>query len=927
MYSRNNAKLPLLLTATLLVASSALARESNLQCQDLDIRSNISNSIISQSSPIESKRSNWSETANTATTELEDDVSGETAAELEDDKDADNVAKNAQLINLFNGRLPDYLRKELIVDETHKAPIINLNETDNFRTYLYNLDAFQDKSPLWEVGISGLYAQLHGCEYNFMYMHRYENFKQLNLAAGPEVNQETCLRQLTDLNNRLSTEATKRYSSKDIRLHQLLDTFGRSASGLLTGNVFWEGMYSQCVRLKMDYNYEDKSKLHGMHYCVAQVRHLQWPRAAIDSEVVSIRLGVCLPKSCDSLSYKNKYDLVKDLFSFNLRSMDRNQFYLNNIYCLPDEDSPARSVWNSTPSAVAVSAAALWIGFLVYATIRYEIAKRSHTAKTDTATTCEDGSTCAPCEQKASRMQQLYRSLSLTHNASKLFTTDAKSSLMDIVKKENGKPTNGEDAVREGVDAEKEDNIVDLSALEGIKVIAMCYVIMGHTLMCVISGLIDGREIVNNSAFLLANMVPAFSVNSFFGITGILTSYLLFKQNKSISFMDRPLKWVAFILFRYLRIMPLYLLAVAYSKLIAKYTNSGPIWDYGTSGLSQRRICEQESWLWTLLYGANFKKPLDHCIPGGWYLANDFQFFIVTPIFLIVLQKSPKWGKRLLFSGMIGGYLASFMSLYVSEVEDFIPIARFEPHGFKTYITNLHYNYTRPYYRIPAYLCGLFVGYLMHEFEQRKLEYRKNQKRNNTAAQVDLNGNQEQEQEPDWPEPFKKYTAPIVAVLLFPLCIQSIIATHLNFTKTTARLTSSFMIPFSHLEFAALISTYILLISTTKESGLLKTILSSSAWKPLSRLSLCAVLINVEVILYLVQGSVSLAPLTTQHLISTIVLSIISTYLASIFVCLLFEAPLRALLNHLLRFAMHKMKSSNKGQSQCPQETLEKKID
>lgn len=949
MYRQTSANLIVksisLVAIILVVTCSALKTAS--KCQDLDIRSKLNPRTNAQSNSLKcnqieylTRQINLPDSINGSDTSSED-VSDNYEADpssAEDDIELDEVTRNAQLLSLFNGKLPDFLKKSLFdINGTaltnSDAPSTSLEKMDNVRTYLYNLEGFQGRSTLWEVGLSGMYAQVHGCEYSYMYMHRYENYAQLKQAAGPDVNQKTCISQLTDLRDRMKAELSLRYSSKDIRLHQLLDTFGRPPAGLLMGNIFWEGMYSECLRLKMDYTYEkDSSKLHGMRYCVLQGRHKSWPKDNIDREVVSIRAGICLPKSCDSLNYRNKYALIKELFESNMRQMDKDEIYLSNLYCLPDEDSPLRSIWHSKTTVLTLAAGAIWIGFLVYATLQYERAKRAAKIESspkevvDRAIAPEKSSTSAPSERGKSKMLQVFRALSIIENANSLFSTDVKSSLMEVGKEPKLESETSDDQQVEAGDKNDEKlEFVDLKALEGIKVISMCYVITGHVLMCVSSGLIDGRQIVNNPVFFLANMVPAFSVNSFFAITGILTSYLMFKQNKSMSFIKQPSKWVAFILFRYIRIMPMYLLAVMYSKFVAKYTSSGPIWDYGTSGLSQRRICEQESWLWTLLYGANFKKPLDHCIPGGWYLANDFQFFLVTPIFLMILQRSAKWGKRLLILTMSAGFLASMASILRSDVDDFIPIARFEPHGFKTYVTNLHYNYTRPYYRIPAYLCGLFVGYLMYEFEQRKLEYHRNLRMRKKTFGLGENESaiekqpQEDIQEPDWPEAFKN-SPPVILVLVSLLCGTPFIALQLNFNKTSARIMTSFITPFYHVIFAVYTSAYILLISTTKEKGLLKRVLSAPQWKPFSRLCLCAVLINVEVILYIVQGRVSLHPLTTQYLLSINLLSIIATYMAAIVVCLLFEAPLRATLNHLLRIALHRTKNSDKVQEQVLQE-------
>lgn len=808
---------------------------------------------------------------------------------------------NEQITSSFNGRVPEFLSEWLRKDTDY------FEKTDVVRTYLYNLEKFHQKNSIAQIGLAGLYVQIHSSEYSFMYMHRYESYHDLKQAAGPQVDQETCIRQMTDLKQRIQVATEQRYDSKDVQLHQLMDTYGRNPAGLLQGNLFWEGLYSECNRLKLSYSYENWFKLHDTRYCVVKFRASTWPDH-VDNEIVALRFGACLPRACDSLNYKNKHDLLIDLYNFNARSIDVGAAKVIGLYCLPDEQSPMRSIWSSKSSALTLVLGACWIGLLVYATIRH---RRSQNA--------------GHPSESADRMMEVYKSLSITNNLTLLFDTAATSSLVqagnqlkDTVMAKRRRESDGTAATNQVKftsarhDEESVVKVIDLRVIEALKTIAMSYVIFAHTLMCSTSGMLDGRQITNNPLFFFGNMIPAFSVNTFFGITGLLTCYLMFKQNDAYPFMTQPTKWIAFIIYRYLRIMPVYLIAVLYSKNIAKYTNYGPIWDYGTSSLSQRRICEEESWLWTLLFGANFKKPLEHCIPGAWYLANDMQFFLVTPIFLIFLHRSPKWGKRFLGLCIVGLYVASMVNIFQSDVDDFIPIALFNPHGFKTYVTNLHYNYTRPYYRIPAYLFGLYIGYVLYNFEKDKLRYFELKKRKEQASTDQQLVEDDVGEEPDFPEAFKTYCTPVSVVLVFLCCMTPIIASYLPFNKMGARIMVSFICPSYHLAFSIVICLYIMASSTTKQRNVVTKLLSLPQWKPLSRLSLCVLLINVEVVIYIIQGRKALHALSMHYMLSITILILMGSYLAGTILCILFEAPLRAALNHVLRYALFKMRQSLK---------------
>lgn len=800
--------------------------------------------------------------------------------------------------------------------------------------FFHRHDELSGKFTIADFGLMGLVAKLHASVYNDAFAHNYDSFTELKLAAGPQVDQELCLKQLRHLNARARQQEVDKYRSKDVNLYQLLDTFGHISSGLLLGNAFFEGMYHECTRLKID----TPDGRTPTRYCLATVKHIDWPK--VDRyDIVNLKMAVCLPRACDSLNYKNKYELVMGLVSYQLRRVELGQGKVNKLYCLPSEDSPLRSISRAPSSLVTLVGLVCWILVQVYATVKYERRTRQQEKQSDGLQCPRFGLTNGLSLDKAGtvgsverdtrgyQMMKIYKVLSISNNLRLLFDTTKKSSLLETGRKLDDATTGPQDR-RAEMEAHKETNkaasishesasgsesaenvapdtrrrVVDLRCIEGIKVISMVYVIMGHVLMCTSSIITNGRELTDNSSvsFFVANLVPAFAVNSFFTITGLLTSYLTFKQNQSHSFITSPAKWLAFIIYRYLRLMPMYALIVLYTKTLAKFAGSGPLWDYGTSALAQRRACEQESWLWTLLFAANFKPPLQHCIPSAWYLANDFQFFIVTPVFLALLHRRPRLGQRILRACALLAYLLGVYSILVSDVDDLRPIARFSPHAFKTYISHFSSNYTRPYYRIPAYLIGLLIGYRLHVFETAKLEFGKGRPKSGSEPRG----------EPDWPVAFKRYAMPLCVTLIALCCITPVIGSRLPFNKLAAKIMVALVNNSYHVMFSLAVGLYILLATTGHGEPHLNWLLSAPFWKPLARLSLCAVLINVEVINYIVQSNTRLQYLTNQYQLSMNLLCISATYLASIVVCVLFEAPVRTTLNSLLAISVTSLAGS-----------------
>lgn len=912
--------------------------------------------------------------------------------------------------------------------------------------FFYQHDDLDQKFKLHEFCYMAMIAKHLSMVYTDVLIHRYDTYEDLKAASGPQVDQETCLTQLNYMVNKTENLARDKFSSRDLNMFQLLDTYGRIPPGVLVGSAAWLGQYDECIRLQI--NGPDGVERWPTRYCLASMKLNAWPETGAMSDELVVKAAVCLPKACDSTNYKNKYDLIRLLFEFNSRVVDKGELYTHSLYCLPDEDSPLRSISQSPKSLATACGFGIWIAILVYATIKYELYKleRARLRRAEKLAQGRTGSPDSRCvspleetkavgltmgfevksadnqssdsaglikQKHSSRHIKIYKSLSIINNLKLLFNTTKTSGLMEkaeTIKAEKSDIDTSQTADQYVESLLAKEPIVDLRPLEGIKVICMAYVIMGHVLMCLTMVIKNGRDLAASTSpsFFIANLVPAFAVNSFFTITGLLTSYLLFKQNKSHSLFGSPAKWLAFMLYRYLRIMPMYIIVVLYCKFLARYMGSGPIWDYGTSKTGQRNLCENESWVWTLLFGANFKPPLDHCIPSAWYLANDFQFFVVTPIFLYMLHRKPELGQLILKAGIVGGYVAGFMSIMASGVDDLRPVARFMPHGFKTYVSNLSFNYTRPQYRIPAYFCGLLVGFLLHKFEQDKISWLKRQYEKSqleakrvaaTAAKekveaearamksdqnerqmadddipveeevelciadsaivVDgdysdssrvatpevspplvldgeqINGVDESsaerpdkpqveaadestvtepdlDLEPKWPRTLTEHGVSISLFFIFACCVTPLIGSRLPFNKFFAKLLVAIIMPSYHVLFSLSIGIYLLLATTGYGNKLLNGILAAPLWKPFSRMSLCAVLINVEVVNYLVQSNSETKYINTQFQFSFDLYAIVCTYLIATVTCVLFEAPMRAALNHMLGYILGKVTGKRK---------------
>ena len=149
--------------------------------------------------------------------------------------------------------------------------------------------------------------------------------------------------------------------------------------------------------------------------------------------------------------------------------------------------------------------------------------------------------------------------------------------------------------------------------------------------------------------------------------------------------------------------------------------------------------CKENSW-YNLLYINNFQSQPELCLPVTWYLANDMQFFIITPPIVFILWKFETVGLALCGTNKILHLKAYFANLgckdcflYFAGVltltSSIIPTVLTYIHGWAPspgtigtiidprdpdYLEYMEYEYAKPWNRFSPYGIGILLGYLLH---------------------------------------------------------------------------------------------------------------------------------------------------------------------------------------------------------------------
>ena len=189
----------------------------------------------------------------------------------------------------------------------------------------------------------------------------------------------------------------------------------------------------------------------------------------------------------------------------------------------------------------------------------------------------------------------------------------------------------------------------DFSVLDGLRAISILWVCLGHVFALVTSnGIMNPQSVMPPTGLLTS--IPAqiltssrFAVDTFFFISGFLVVASLLKRLNGSENTPPISHWLPFFyLHRILRILPPFTFCLLLWWKIGVMLGSGPFW-FRWLGLTT--ACDR--YFWTNFLFVNNLYPYsstetDECFYVSWYLANDMQFYAVSPLFVLLFLKN-KW--------------------------------------------------------------------------------------------------------------------------------------------------------------------------------------------------------------------------------------------------------------------------------------------
>ena len=489
-----------------------------------------------------------------------------------------------------------------------------------------------------------------------------------------------------------------------------LDSFGKVGAGILTGNVIYLGYYDQCIDIG------------NTDFC-------RFPfNVTVTSDKFNLpsgiifELGMCFPSSCSAADFYHLfYNDSEIIFNHTFPLGDIGNITIN--VTVPSVENEPKCPWRNlhwtASSIIVLTISILFIALVVIGTVVdvllwcisdiFPMAHFKDCSEMKSPANLVDSMSCE-VKHSVDEEQPLI-------NVSKP-NTKVKRSVVEVRCIEFLKDLILSFSLYKTVpvimNTHQPANAI--TSINGIRVMSMFWVITGHTYLWgmtygVTANIVEAVDTVPKR-YLFQPIDNSFlSVDSFFVLSGLLLSYLAIRE------MERRkgrFPFVFFYVHRLVRLSPAYYFALFLNFKLLPHVGTGPLWYVRDVGL-----CEKYWWT-NILYINNFYPTTfsEQCYGVTWYLANDMQFFIISPIFLLLLYHFWKIG----FATIAGTMLASIVvigSLVGIKNPDANLLKGTLVYGDESHLalSNFAFSniYEKPYCRINAYLVGIVLGFIFYK--------------------------------------------------------------------------------------------------------------------------------------------------------------------------------------------------------------------
>ena len=467
-----------------------------------------------------------------------------------------------------------------------------------------------------------------------------------------------------------------------------VDALGKPGSGILDGNTYMYGSLDECLDIR-----------HRVKYWLAPVKLVEIvPTHSHYKVLITFEMGMCVPQTCNETDLQYFVNKTNEF----LYPRTGNKYFLatNSSYLQTTE---SKRLPFSSGATVMITVCAIFVALVAAATIvdglLMWLASIAEQPSTGLFVVNADAET--PGISVEERIPLLGRSLQSTKpdiRQTRGFEFLAAFSLFKTVPM---------------ILATKQPPTA-ITSLNGIRVLSMFWVILGHTFVWIQTSILLKNPIkfittIPQRFSFQAVFGGFFAVDSFFLLSGTLVAYLTLREMEK---KKGRFPFLTYYLHRYLRLTMVYAFVLFFWWTLTVYFGNGHWWKAIVGPESvQMKSCEKYWWT-NLLYINNFYPwRLNYeCMGWSWYLANDMQFYVLAPLIIIPL-----------YYFFPVGLVITILLLGASIITNGV-IASTKGYSANLYMPPANISndsepddmYIKPYCRVPPYLVGLMLGYLIY---------------------------------------------------------------------------------------------------------------------------------------------------------------------------------------------------------------------
>lgn len=494
-------------------------------------------------------------------------------------------------------------------------------------------------------------------------------------------------------------------TSNDHNFFQALDSWGKPEAGLNEGNVFWIGRPSECNSLTIQ---------------TATNRKVEFSDRVVKAIVKSKFLGdvdipiswdICLPISCGRNETMGFLLYVTQTLNKNLGNESMVLLPQDVVFAAPGkfDFSFYSAVILFSVLLVCILLATLFDYFLqeVYRKRRSEWRKMSNMF-------LDSDEPEIVYESNGTLKRALITSMGLdnmelenTFHVKLLLSFSLKSNIPKLLSCSTSPST--------------------IKCLNGIRVLSINWVVLGHTLFFLpliqpAAPAINPLEFITHYSrrwpFLtISNGTVA--VDSFFVLSGFLLTYLILPKLPQLktSFIDceQLWYWTKYVIKRYIRLMPSMAAVILFTVGIWKVlgNETGAMWQPGKSAMG---VC-QDSWWTNFLLINNFVYLDKMCLGWTWYLADDFQFYLLAILIFSLYLRYKIAGILSVFVLMTISVVSSFAFSLKNHLAPSVEVGwptddPTMPKYSRDWQISFNDYYIKPYFRYSAYALGMLLGFI-----------------------------------------------------------------------------------------------------------------------------------------------------------------------------------------------------------------------